>query len=52
MIRHDRVVDHVLGLGLDAIRLAETDWRDALMAAGFGEDLQAHIAWARSIATS
>jgi hypothetical protein len=35
----------------DAIRLAELDWRDVLMAAGFGEDLQAHTAWARSPAS-
>jgi hypothetical protein len=25
--------------------LARTDWRDLLMAAGFGEDLDAHERW-------
>jgi len=28
-----------------AIRLAQTDWRDLLMAAGFGENLEAHKSW-------
>jgi hypothetical protein len=28
-----------------ALRLAKTDWRDMLMAAGFGEDLSAHESW-------
>jgi hypothetical protein len=28
-----------------AIRLAKTDWRDLLMAAGFGEDIAAHKHW-------
>jgi hypothetical protein len=28
-----------------AIRLASRDWRDLLMAAGFGEDVSAHEAW-------
>jgi len=28
-----------------ALDLAKTDWRDALMAAGFGEDPQAHKTW-------
>ena len=37
--------------GLDAaIDLANTDWRDLLMAAGFGEDLNAHEKWYQSIA--
>ena len=27
---------------LDAVRLAQIDWRDLLMAAGFGEDVNAH----------
>ena len=27
------------------VRLARTDWRDLLMAAGFGEDLTAHARW-------
>ena len=29
----------------DAIALAQTDWRDLLAAAGFGEDTQAHKDW-------
>ena len=28
-----------------AIELAKTDWRDLLMAAGFGEDTRAHLFW-------
>lgn len=28
-----------------AIELANTDWRDLLMAAGFGEDATAHTTW-------
>ena len=28
-----------------AIRLAETDWRDLFMAAGFGHDPKAHESW-------
>ena len=28
-----------------ALLLARTDWRDLLMAAGFGEDPQAHTHW-------
>lgn len=28
-----------------AIDLARTDWRDLLMAAGFGEDVEAHLRW-------
>ena len=28
-----------------AIKLAQQDWRDLLMAAGFGEDTQAHKKW-------
>ena len=28
-----------------AIRLAQTDWRDLLMAAGFGYDITAHLRW-------
>lgn len=30
---------------LDAIQLAKTDWRDLLMAAGFGENVRAHLDW-------
>jgi hypothetical protein len=29
----------------DAIALAQTDWRDLLVSAGFAEDTQAHKAW-------
>jgi hypothetical protein len=29
----------------DAIRLAKQDWRDVLMAAGFGTDVTAHKRW-------
>jgi hypothetical protein len=29
----------------NAIELAKTDWRDLLMAAGFGEDTRAHACW-------
>jgi len=32
-----------------AVRLAQKDWRDLLMAADFGNDLQAHEKWAQSI---
>jgi hypothetical protein len=28
-----------------AIALAKTDWRDLLMAAGFGQDVRAHERW-------
>jgi hypothetical protein len=28
-----------------AIALAKEDWRDLLMAAGFGEDIDAHVSW-------
>ena len=28
-----------------AVELAQTDWRDLLMAAGFGHDTSAHCAW-------
>ena len=28
-----------------ALREAETDWRDLLMAAGFGHDVHAHRSW-------
>jgi hypothetical protein len=30
---------------VQAIELAQTDWRDVLMAAGFGEDVEAHNKW-------
>jgi hypothetical protein len=29
----------------DAIALAQTDWRDLLVAAGFAEDIRAHKEW-------
>jgi len=29
----------------DAVVLAQTDFRDALVAAGFGDDVQAHMSW-------
>ena len=32
---------------LEAIELAQQDWRDLLMAAGFGEDVKAHRRWLR-----
>jgi len=32
-----------------AVRLAQKDWRDLLMAADFGNYLQAHEKWAQSI---
>jgi hypothetical protein len=28
-----------------AVNLANTDWRDLLMSAGFGEDVKAHQGW-------
>lgn len=31
----------------DAIALAQTDWRDLLVCAGFAEDTQAHKDWKR-----
>ena len=30
---------------IQAIELAQTDWRDLLMAAGFGQDTEAHKDW-------
>jgi len=32
---------------LAAVELAQLDWRDALMAAGFGNDVEAHLKWAQ-----
>lgn len=29
----------------DVLNLARTDWRDLLMAAGFGYDVRAHLLW-------
>jgi hypothetical protein len=34
---------------LDEIKSARRDWRDVLVAAGFGNDLEAHLKWAREI---
>lgn len=34
-------LDHLL----EAIQLAQTDWRDLLVAAGFANDIEAHWAW-------
>lgn len=31
------------------LAIARQDWRDVLVAAGFGSDLQAHLAWARGL---
>ncbi len=31
---------------LEAVQLAQTDWRDLLMAADFGRDVHAHEVWA------
>lgn len=30
----------------EAVSLAQTDWRDVLVAAGFGNDASAHLHWA------
>jgi hypothetical protein len=32
---------------LDHLAVAQQDWRDVLVAAGFGSDLEAHRRWAR-----
>jgi len=29
----------------EAVSMAQVDWRDLLMAAGFGEDIEAHKKW-------
>ena len=34
-----------LGRMRDALGLAETDWRDVLVAAGFADDISAHRRW-------
>lgn len=34
----------------NAVLLAQIDWRDVLLGAGFGSDLEAHIKWAAVIA--
>jgi hypothetical protein len=33
----------------NAVLLAQIDWRDVLLGAGFGSDLEAHIKWAAVI---
>lgn len=35
---------------LEAVMLAQTDWRDVLVAAGFADDLHAHEKWAATLA--
>ncbi len=52
----ERVWFAALKLGVDsnfaleaAVRLGRTDLRDLLMAAGFGEDLHAHLRWWNSV---
>ena len=37
------------GTFLDAVELARTDWRDLLMAANFGEDINLHKKWWQDI---
>jgi hypothetical protein len=34
----------------NVIALAQTDWRDLLVSAGFGSDLCAHLKWADNLA--
>jgi hypothetical protein len=34
------------GKFLETAALAQMDWRDVLMAAGFGSDVEVHIGWA------
>lgn len=34
---------------LAAAELAQLDWRDVLMAAGFGEDIEAHKKWVKIV---
>jgi hypothetical protein len=34
-----------LGKLEQAVQLAQQDWRDVLVAAGFGDDVRAHEAW-------
>jgi hypothetical protein len=33
----------------EAVRIAQIDWRDVLVAAGFGDSLQEHARWARTL---
>ncbi|MDC8002967.1 hypothetical protein POV27_02830 [Aureisphaera galaxeae] len=34
---------------LEAIKLAQTDWRDLFMAAGFGRNIFEHKSWAKEV---
>ncbi|MBA6294828.1 hypothetical protein [Colwellia sp. MB02u-9] len=56
-IEMERIRFAVLKLSTDsktnlekAIKLANSDWRDLLMAAGFGDDLDSHKKWFESVA--
>lgn len=35
-----------------AVKFAQVDWRDLLMASGFGESLTAHMAWQKDALSS
>jgi hypothetical protein len=37
------------GKFFEAAALARMDWRDALVAAGFGNDVKAHLGWAEEM---
>ena len=37
---------------LAAAELAQLDWRDVLMAAGFGNDLESHSSWVKEVASN
>ena len=34
---------------VDAVALAQTDWRDLLVVAGFAHDTRAHLVWLRNL---
>lgn len=40
-----KLSDGLLDVLAVAVSLAQADWRDALVAAGFEEDVNAHLAW-------
>src|SRR6476646_6412161 len=40
-----KLSDRVVTKLLEAIRLAQIDWRDLLVAAGFADDVRAHSFW-------
>lgn len=44
-----RLADGRPAVVLDHIRAVQVDWRDVLVAAGFGSDLRAHLAWAAEV---